>query len=633
MPVVDAGHKEASDLSLHNYNQSLNSSSHPSFREFPESRAMSAAGDELPPPLSPTGEGLSEFEERGFVAGVPGGGVYEPLVTNAETREEGLGGWYDIRLTAAFWSFGIAVAMQFSVVLTAANDLVGSRASTGLVLFAYTVPAVCVRTFVPYLPPSPLSYFPFGRSSSRAKRRNSNIRPHERDNITTNDRGLTSEINYPARILICATSSFVGLQLLAWCSNLPLRLLGISLASVSSNLGDMSFFQLTTRYPLSPRPAFGGYAAGGGMAGLLGAAYYTFMTTTLRLSPNIALSLTAVGPCALPFVYGILLPGPKGVEKVVAEQMGGVGKGARRGSVIGELELRGKLGLVRELVWGYMMPLATLFFIENVLNQGVLPTLVFYTPIPGAFEHLFHNPRDFYPIYMTLHQLLVFLARTSISFFRLPFSSTHSFPLWSLSILDLVIFALQFGESASMKGATGESAREWYGVGMVMVGVAVVGANGGLGMSNTYWKLGKEPLPEGVWRALARARARVGAKGGAYTELPDSDETDEYDSPHDSHTTGTADSATTFLGLPTQTKMGPRDAEEETAVREFLISTIAPADTFAILMGSFVAMGVQTLLCGWQVEGGGRFVGCTDGEEGIWCYTMGVLLRLGGNGI
>ena len=47
------------------------------------------------------------------------------------------------------------------------------------------------------------------------------------------------EVNYPWRIGVCSVCSFVGLNLLAWSGNLLVRLVGIALASCSSNLGDL----------------------------------------------------------------------------------------------------------------------------------------------------------------------------------------------------------------------------------------------------------------------------------------------------------------------------------------------------------------------------------------------------------
>lgn len=51
--------------------------------------------------------------------------------------------------------------------------------------------------------------------------------------------GDEEEVNYPWRIGVCSVCSFVGLNLLAWSGNLFVRLVGIALASCSSNLGDL----------------------------------------------------------------------------------------------------------------------------------------------------------------------------------------------------------------------------------------------------------------------------------------------------------------------------------------------------------------------------------------------------------
>lgn len=62
---------------------------------------------------------------------------------------------------------------------------------------------------------------------------------------------VSREINYAARLTVCATTSFVGLQLLAWADNVGVRMLGIALASLSSNLGDMQvLIGFDTRRPV-----------------------------------------------------------------------------------------------------------------------------------------------------------------------------------------------------------------------------------------------------------------------------------------------------------------------------------------------------------------------------------------------
>jgi hypothetical protein len=56
---------------------------------------------------------------------------------------------------------------------------------------------------------------------------------------TQEPNSLTREVNYDLRLTICAACSFVGLMLLAYFENIGIRVLGIMLAALSSNLGDM----------------------------------------------------------------------------------------------------------------------------------------------------------------------------------------------------------------------------------------------------------------------------------------------------------------------------------------------------------------------------------------------------------
>lgn len=65
-------------------------------------------------------------------------------------------------------------------------------------------------------------------------------------------------------------------QIVAASTNLHARLLGISLASFSSGLGELTFLQLTTTLPTraASRTALGAWASGTGAAGVAGAALW-----------------------------------------------------------------------------------------------------------------------------------------------------------------------------------------------------------------------------------------------------------------------------------------------------------------------------------------------------------------------
>lgn len=103
-------------------------------------------------------------------------------------------------------------------------SLVGNAAPPSVVLFAYTVPSIIIRMFVPYITFPDLRKI-FSRTPEYSK--------------IGNPETQSKEVDYVIRLSICAASSLFGLQLLAWANSVPVRVLGIAFASLSSNLGDM----------------------------------------------------------------------------------------------------------------------------------------------------------------------------------------------------------------------------------------------------------------------------------------------------------------------------------------------------------------------------------------------------------
>ena len=264
-------------------------------------------------------------------------------------------------LLSTFFLFGTLIPMQFGVVVTAANDLVGNAAPPSVVLFAYTVPSIIIRMFVPYITFPDVRRLFLKRSSGSRKLAGEQ---------------QTAEVDYVVRLSVCAASSFFGLQLLAWADNVGIRVLGIAFASLSSNLGDMSFLQLATRYPSMIASTFGGYAAGSGAAGLIGSAVYTVLTG-LGVHPSWVLALVGTFPSVVLAVYIFVLPSAEAAASE-ARARGKIGEGEsfdvdagqqKTESVISTLKLSDKLRLIKPMIWGYMMPLAVLMFLENITTQ------------------------------------------------------------------------------------------------------------------------------------------------------------------------------------------------------------------------------------------------------------------------
>ncbi|KAF8252206.1 hypothetical protein K440DRAFT_658038 [Wilcoxina mikolae CBS 423.85] len=532
----------------------------------------------------------------------------------------------------SFWIFGTVVTMQFGVVVTASNDLVGNSAPPGLILFAYTLPSILVRMFVPYInfPDITLStltkWFSISDYSPlKAKDIASEATTPETETpftLTDETKG-NREVNYAARLTVCAASSFFGLQLLAWGNNVGIQILGISFASLSSNLGDM--------YPAMIAQSFGGYAAGSGAAGLIGSFVYTLCTTSFGARPAAVIAAVGVVPSIMLCVYFCVLPSAEEVEREA-----GNGDDNPEGleddeeSIIGSLKLSEKLQLVKPMIWGYMAPLAIMMFLENITTQGILPTIIWYLPLSARFRNfgagsvldsIFRTTRDFYPTFFTIYQLAIFFGRTSITLFRLPGGNRRSSSAYyGLCITELICFLAMLSQSLSMARSNFSTSDLDSAVQFspIVIGVIIfaMGLCGGLGMSNTYWRVSKKPLPPAVWKALEKSSpsklASLAHGEGCMIPMNPNEEEESYfyqrdrplprprlrqtfsmgPSPSGDRELSFDGNSMQMLSFEMRAKVSPAWSQsDETAVREFLISTIALPDTLAIFMASMVEGG------------------------------------------
>ncbi|KAJ9107858.1 hypothetical protein QFC19_002764 [Naganishia cerealis] len=564
--------------------------------------------------------------------GRPGGGGGSEH--GGHDPNEPLIGIQAVRLGSSFFVFGMLIAMQFSVVVAAAGDLVGDQAPKSAVLTAYTLPSVTVRLLVPFatfpnmkplLRRIPLVNLLVPQAVPRP-RRASTTAPGDPEKEET-------EVNYPSRIAICSICSFLGLNLLAWTDNLFVRLVGIALASCSSNLGDLSFYQMATRYPLNTIQSVGLYTSGGGAAGLVGALTYTVLTQ-LGASPSAVISGTGFVPLIIVLLYNFWLPPFPPIEKEVKKP------GQRKEVMIKDLGTRAKIGLAKPMLKGYMLPLCALFLVELTNVQGVLATVIFYIPFTGKYfayptllNGLFPAKRSFYPVYQTLYQLAAFMGRSTATLARLPGGKRQDArSLWILVGVEGLILAAQARESMSMRGA--DDATVWYGPWTVLFLILAMGMCGGALLANVYYRIGRHPLPEGVFRALVKARAIKRAAMREYEILEDEDFENEFDEEErDAHeeeeeldmeeelargrrSHNDNDAMNGFAVRPSvRLSRNPslasiksireeRRAEDESALREFVISSIGAADTLAILLASLIAMVVEPRLCSRQISSG-----------------------------
>ncbi|KAL2117322.1 hypothetical protein VTJ04DRAFT_9490 [Mycothermus thermophilus] len=362
----------------------------------------------------------------------------------------------DGAVVVAFWLFGLINNILYVLVLSAAQDLVGSDVPKGVVLLADVVPSFLTKLVAPY---------------------------------------FIHRVPYSVRILVFFTLSTAGMLVVAFAPGsdgggpeqappgdvsasvsgggplgVAVKLLGIVLASLSSGGGELSFLGLTHYYGHASLAAWG---SGTGGAGLIGAGLYVFLTAGLGLGVRGSLLVSAVLPTVMLVAFFWILPrGPlmgwkKGYEAVgdaeveeeepdreresfedipaSAAASGLLAPGPSVAATAYEHthhrhhhhgakgSFWANLRRARALFFPYMLPLLLVYVAEYTINQGVAPTLLF--PLD---ESPFSEYRAFYPFYGFLYQLGVFISRSSTPFIRL-----HNLYLPSLlQVANLILLTL-----------------------------------------------------------------------------------------------------------------------------------------------------------------------------------------------
>ncbi|KAK7425163.1 battenin CLN3 protein [Neonectria punicea] len=310
----------------------------------------------------------------------------------------------EMRVIVAFWLFGLINNVLYVIILSAAQDLVGSLPK-GVVLLADVMPSFLTKLVAPY---------------------------------------FIHRIPYGARILIFITLSSAGMLMVALTpatQSVAVKLLGVVLASLSSGGGELSFLGLTHYYG---HVSLAGWGSGTGAAGLVGAGLYVMLTDWWGFSVRDSLLFSACLPVIMVISFFVVLPrGPlrdgfrrKEYDAVpeqdlddddVEEMPQGTASTALLApgpsvastaysahAPAASSSFRDNLRKARGLFFPYMLPLLLVYVAEYTINQGVAPTLLF--PLE---ESPFSEFRGFYPFYGFLYQLGVFISRSSTPWFRI----------------------------------------------------------------------------------------------------------------------------------------------------------------------------------------------------------------------
>ncbi|KAK4688359.1 battenin, partial [Tremellales sp. Uapishka_1] len=377
------------------------------------------------------------------------------------------------RLFAAFSIFGLLNNVLYVIILSAALDLVSSTTPKGLVALFNIFPALLAKVFWPLI--------------------------------------SNGKIRYTRRVLFCTLCSWLGIVTIAFSSSLYPRLLGISLASLSSGLGELTFLQLTTTLPTrrASKTAVGAWASGTGFAGIAGAGIWWLLR---GLGVRLGLGVSSVLPLFFPLIYFFLLPpfshfqsrsetayqplptsSTPSIVVSLASPVGGEGDPFSPPAT--RLSTTEKMELLRPLLLRYMLPLFAVYVEEYVINTGVSPTLVFPLPISGLWSRIFKSSRDYYPFWSLTYQTFVFISRSSLSL-GVPALPIRLLPLPSfVQSVVLTLLALQsryfiFTSSAFLPPSPISGVDR--SISLVFLLICLEGLCGGSSYVNTFYHVGRE---------------------------------------------------------------------------------------------------------------------------------------------
>ncbi|KAI2625416.1 Batten's disease protein Cln3 [Hypomontagnella submonticulosa] len=329
----------------------------------------------------------------------------------------------DTLVFIAFWLFGLINNVLYVIILSAAQDLVGSEVPKGLVLLADVLPSFLTKLTAPY---------------------------------------FIHKVPYWLRIIVFVAGSSIGMFMIALTPpdrSVAVKMVGVVFASLSSGAGELSFLGLTHYYGHMSLAAWG---SGTGGAGIIGAGLYVLFTDWIGLTVKNSLLASAFLPVIMLISFFLILPrGPlrqgkraKEYDTVPNQDLGeddlendslnvnvatsllSPGQTASSATIYDTdalLKFKANIRRARSLFFPYMLPLLLVYIAEYTINQGVSPTLLF--PLEST---PFKEFRDFYPMYGFLYQLGVFISRSSIAFIRIRHLYLPSF----LQVGNLVLLTL-----------------------------------------------------------------------------------------------------------------------------------------------------------------------------------------------
>ncbi|CAN0276159.1 unnamed protein product [Lampetra planeri] len=388
-----------------------------------EPHRLDADGTETLPAVSDAANGTDRTETL-------------PGVSDAENVAERKRDW---RNFAGFWILGLTNNFAYVVMLSAAHDILkqqeaGNSTHTNSSSSSFmhdTSPATHTESWEPI-------------SSNRF-----DCNPHSTAVILLADILPTllikstaplfiHRIAYRFRVVICVLTAAASFLIVALSNGVIMSIIGVTFASISSGLGELTFLSLTAHFKSS---VLRFWSSGTGAAGLAGSLSYLGFTQA-GLSPSSTLFIMLFVPPLMAASYWLLLVFPPGWSQrecgntcslrpaeesqrpllsTDSDDLAPDPNNEHYGkTTTGKHKLK---SLLR-----FTIPLALVYFAEYFINQGLFELLYF----PNYY--LSHG--DQYRWYQATYQLGVFMSRSSAQWIRI----SRTWILALLQVINLIAF-------------------------------------------------------------------------------------------------------------------------------------------------------------------------------------------------
>ena len=264
--------------------------------------------------------------------------------------------------------------------------------STGVILLADVLPAICVKLIAPFV-----------------------------------------VISMNIKVIIVVVMSSLSFIIVSVSSSNMVTILGVICASISSGLGEASFLSFTHYFS---ECVIGAWSSGTGASGVIGAGSYAVLTS-MGLSPHNTVLLMLIIPVGLAITFFCVVTPTKTYTTshqyapISGDELNTEADEMNEQNIHQETDLfLNKIILIRGLL-KYMVPLGAVYYFEYLINQGLFELLYF----PGTV--LSH--RQQYRVYQVLYQVGVLVSRSSLSCLVI----NKIYILSTLQGINLVILLLQ----------------------------------------------------------------------------------------------------------------------------------------------------------------------------------------------